>query len=117
MELNVEQIGDVSVVTFKAEALDASNYNDFKASVAPILADHAKVVLDISRMKVVDSSGLGAILSCMRKVKAAGGDLKLLCGMSRPVRMFFELVRIHRIIDIFATVQEAVASFAVRGDD
>jgi anti-sigma B factor antagonist len=58
----------------------------------------------------VDSSGLGAFISCLRKLNGKGGDLKL-CGMSKQVRAVFELVRMHRIFEIFGTTDEAVHAF------
>ena len=111
MELTTEQIGDIRLVTVNDTTLDASNTPDFRAAMAPILRLRAKVVLDISRLTFVDSSGLGAILSCLRTLNAAGGDLRLLCGISKPIRMFFELVRMNGIIEIHNTRQEAIASF------
>lgn len=111
MKVTVEHVGDVSLVVLNDPTLDAGNYNEFKATLAPILAGSSKVILDISQVKFIDSSGLGSVLSCLRKMNAAGGDLKLLCGVSKPVRMFFELVRIHGIIDVLNTREEALRAF------
>jgi len=67
-------------------------------------------VLDLSRLRFVDSSGLGALLSCLRQLTGRGGDLRL-SGMSKPVRALFELVRMHRIFDIYPTKEEAIKAF------
>jgi len=75
-----------------------------------LLETHSKLVIDLGRLRFVDSSGLGAFISCLRKLNAKGGDLKL-CGMQKPVRAVFELVRMHRIFDIYATREEAVRAF------
>jgi PAS domain S-box-containing protein len=56
------------------------------------------------------ASGLGAMLSCLRQLSQKGGDLKL-CGLSRPVRAAFELVRLHRVLDIHATRAQAIGAF------
>ena len=93
------------------EELDASNAGEFKRDIAPVLEANTKLVIDLSRLRFVDSSGLGAFLSCLRKLNAKGGDLKL-CGMSKQVRAVFELVRMHRIFDIYGTREEAVRAFA-----
>jgi anti-sigma B factor antagonist len=66
--------------------------------------------VDLSHLRFVDSSGLGAMLSCLRQLNATGGDLKL-CGMSKAVRAVFELVRMHRIFDIYDTRELAVSAF------
>jgi anti-sigma B factor antagonist len=110
MDFAVDQIGEVTVVTIPVDELDAGNTEDFKRDIAPVLQAGSRLVFDLSGVRFVDSSGLGAMLSCLRQVSARNGDLKL-CGMSAQVRALFELVRMHRIFDIYATREEAVAAF------
>jgi anti-sigma B factor antagonist len=110
MEIAVDKIGDVAVAAIPVEELDASNAGDFKRDMAPLLEAHTKLVIDLGRLRFVDSSGLGAFISCLRKLNGKGGDLKL-CNMSRQVRAVFELVRMHRIFDILGTREEAARAF------
>ena len=110
MEITVDEIEGAAIVTVPVDELDANNAGDFKRDLAPVLVRHARVVLDLSQMRFIDSSGLGAMLSCLRQLSARGGDLKL-CGMSKQVRALFELVRMHRIFDIYGTREEAVRGF------
>jgi anti-sigma B factor antagonist len=111
MDIPVQRTGDVSVATVPVEDLDAGNAADFKRDMTAVADGSQKLVLDLSRLRFVDSSGLGAFISLLRKVNAKGGDLKL-CAMSKPVRAVFELVRMHRVFDILATPDEAVRAFA-----
>jgi anti-sigma B factor antagonist len=94
------------------EELDVSNTGEFKRDIAPVLEANTKLVFDLSRLRFTDSSGLGSFISCLRKVNAKGGDVKL-CGMSPQVRAVFELTRLHRIFDIYSTPEEAVRAFAL----
>jgi anti-sigma B factor antagonist len=110
VQMTVETVGDVAVAAVPVDELDASNAEEFKRDIAPLLEAHAKLVLDMSRLRFVDSSGLGAFISCLRKLNAKGGDLKLF-GMSKQVRAVFELVRMHRIFDILGTREDAVRAF------
>ncbi|OFV90670.1 MAG: anti-anti-sigma factor [Acidobacteria bacterium RIFCSPLOWO2_12_FULL_65_11] len=110
MEIVFDKVGAVAVAAVPVEELDASNAGEFKRDVAPLLEANTKLVLDLSRLRFVDSSGLGAFISCLRKLNAKGGELKL-CGMSKQVRAVFELVRMHRVFDICATSEEAVGAF------
>lgn len=110
MEIAVEKIGDVAIAELPVEELDAGNAAEFKRDIAPLLETHTKLVIDLERLRFTDSSGLGAFISCLRKSNAKGGDLKL-CRMSKQVRTVFELVRMHRIFDIFATREEAIHAF------
>jgi anti-sigma B factor antagonist len=110
MQLDIDKSGEVAIVTLQAEHLDASAAEEFKREMIPILDANHKVVFDMSPLQFVDSAGLGAILSCLRRLSAANGDLKL-CGLTKSVRAVFEISRMHRIFDIFHTRAEAIAAF------
>ena len=110
MEIPVDRIGDVSVAVVPVEELDADNALAFTHAVGPVLETSPKVVLDLSRLRFLDSSGLGAFLGCLHTTQTRGGSLKL-CGMSKPVRAVFELVRAHRVLEIHDTRDEAVRAF------
>lgn len=111
MNLCIEKIGDVAVVVLPGETLDAGNSKEFKNDMGSLLDENKKLVIDMSQMRFVDSSGCGALLSCLRQLNADGGDLKL-CSVSKPVRALFELIRMHRIFSIYNTREEALSSFA-----
>ena len=107
MQIEVEKIGDIAVVSPQAQTLEQTNGPAFKEALAPILAAHTRVVLDFAQVRYIDSTGLAAVLSCLRRLNERDGDLKL-CGLSRPVRTLFELARMHRLFDIFPDREEAV---------
>ena len=113
MELIVETVADmpgVTVVLVPLDRLDAGNANRFKEAMMPHLTDGVKQVIDLSQVRFMDSSGLGALLSCMRRLNSAGGELKL-CNLQKPVRVLMELVRMHRVFDIYETREQAVQAF------
>ena len=110
MELTVDSIGSVTVIQLPVENLDAGNIKAFKRQASPLLEANAKLVFDLAKVQFVDSSGLGALLSCLRQVNAKGGDLKLCC-LTKQVRLIFELVRLHRIFEMFNTREEAAKAF------
>lgn len=110
MKLIQNKFNDVAVVTLSGDLLDASIVGEFKKEMTPVLQSEYRVVLDLNNIQFVDSSGVGAILSCLRTLNAEGGELKI-CSLTKPVRALFELVRMHKIFDIFETRELAVESF------
>ena len=100
-----------AVVSFPVDNLDAGNVKAFRAAIEIVAATHDTLLLDMSRLTFVDSSGLGALLSCLRTMKGKKGQL-LLFGMTKPVRALFELVRMHRIFSICNSQEEALAELA-----
>jgi anti-sigma B factor antagonist len=113
MEMTVDKVGDVAAVAVPVDELDASNASELKRDIAPVLQANTKVVLDLTAVRFMDSSGLGAMLSCLRQLSARKGELKL-CGMSKQVRGAFELVRLRRIFDIYPSQAEAVLAFQAK---
>ena len=109
MEFSVERENGVVLVVIKAERLDANNANTFKRAMEPVLADAREAVLDMGSIRFMDSSGLGALLSCLRRLTASGGALKL-CALQKPVRSVMEMVRMHRVFDIYDTRAQAMAA-------
>ena len=110
MQPTIETIGDVTIVAVNVKELDANNADVFRRALAPVLKDCRKLVLDLEQVQFVDSRGCGAILSCLKQISPAGGDLKL-CQVNRPVRMVFDLIRMHSICEIVNTREEAVQAF------
>ena len=110
MEIPVEKVGDIAIVALPGDHLDAGGSEEFKRDIAPILDANGKVLFDMSALRFVDSAGVGALLSCLRRQSGAGGDLKLF-GLSAPVRAVFDMARMHRIFDLFETKEEALAAF------
>src|ERR1700761_4895083 len=104
---NVDQ---TLIIELQGKALDAHTSKAFRGQVERCLDAQPRVVLDLSKLTFIDSSGLGALLSCLRQVSGSGGDLKL-CSLSSPVRSVFQLVRMHRLFDIHNTREEAIRAF------
>jgi anti-sigma B factor antagonist len=113
MELTTETVDDVTIVVLPGEQLDAGNAKEVKRDIAAVLEPCRKVVFDLRELRFVDSSGLGAILSCLRQLNGKGGELKL-CEMTKPVRALFELVRMHKIFDIYVTKADALRALRQR---
>jgi anti-sigma B factor antagonist len=111
MQLTVDKVGDVTVVTPNAQELDAGNAEDFRQAMDAVLPGSRKLILDLNRVQFVDSRGCGMILSCLKTLAQSAGDLKL-CAVHPMVRTVFELIRLHRICEILPTRDEAVKAFA-----
>lgn len=110
MQLNHELLPEEKgiLIAINSENLDAGNVRAFKEQITPLLSEHKAVLLDMSQLTFVDSSGLGALLSCLRTLHNQNSQLKLF-AMTKPVQALFELVRMHRIFAIYNTREEAVA--------
>jgi anti-sigma B factor antagonist len=68
-----------------------------------------QVVVDLSRVIYVDSSGLAVLIEGMQNVEEYGGKFAL-AGLQETVRSIFELARLDQVFQIFPTVDAALAA-------
>ena len=104
----------VTVAKVHDRQLDAAGAPDFKARVGSRLESGPPLlVLDLSAVEFVDSTGLSAILSAFRRLPADGGRLAL-AGCRKPVIELIKLTRLDRVLRLFDTTEEAVEALAKR---
>jgi len=111
MDFHVEQAEGVTVILPKAEYLDASNSKEFRDRAEALFQPGARVLVDLSPVQFIDSSGCGAILTCLKALNKTGGEMKL-CAITNPVRALFDLVRMNKIVDIHKTRADALQAFS-----
>lgn len=106
MEMTSEYAGDLQIVTVNSTRIDAAAAIQFKDLMREMTAESNKpVVLDLSQVEFVDSSGLGAIVAAM---KFLGKERPLhLSGLTPIVAKVFALTRMDRVFKIFTSVDEA----------
>ena len=111
MEIEKSEINDVLIVRLSGR-LDGENPSRFKKQLNRYIELNPDIILDCTELSYLDSSGLGALLSCLRKTVAKGGDMKL-TGLGSEVLMVLELTRTQKVFSIFKSIPEALASFAM----
>jgi anti-sigma B factor antagonist len=116
MQIEGKKIDDLLVVTPMEKRLDASVAADFKGKIVDwINAGHNRLLLDLSLVDFVDSSGLGAIVSCL-KTLGGNGDL-MICGIKETVMSLFQLTRMNRVFQLFPNQTEALKASARKGPE
>jgi anti-anti-sigma factor len=68
------------------------------------------IILDLSKTKYCDSSGLSAILVANRLCKDTNGTF-ILVGMQPNVQKMIEIAQLDRVLNHFATLSEALSDF------
>ncbi|RFP90733.1 anti-sigma factor antagonist [Rhodobacteraceae bacterium 63075] len=109
MDITCDEQSDMLFARVEAERIDAAAALQFKEAMREIAgaSGAAHVVLDLSRVEFVDSSGLGAIVAVM---KLMGNTKRLdLAGLTPTVDKVFRLTRMDSIFTIHADVADALA--------
>jgi len=108
MDLGHTQTGDVDVLILPIPRLDAENAPEFKAALAALDFGGGPLVADMTRVEFVDSMGIGALLGCMRRQHEKGSTIRLCC-LQPTLGAIFEILKLHRVFEIYETLPEAIA--------
>jgi anti-sigma B factor antagonist len=109
-------MGDVMVLRPSDERLDAANSGSVKNSFVDAVNEGQRAfVIDLSAVDFMDSTGLAALMSCL---KSLGGEGRIvLSEPSDKVRKLFALTRLDRgVFEIYDTTDEALNVFKPQGD-
>ena len=90
--------------------IDAENSSDLLKTFAQWQQQTNLFIFNCAKLDLIDSSGLGAIVSCLRKALERNGELKL-SGLSPKVSMVFELTKASKLFSIFPDTGSAIQSF------
>ena len=108
LQLATRHEGDVAVVSalgevdvFSAPGLDS----ELDALIA---AGNARLVVDLSEVSFLDSTGLGVLVKALKHAREADGWLHLVVTSDR-IRKIFEITGLDASIPIFDTAQDAIA--------
>jgi anti-sigma B factor antagonist len=90
--------------------LVVTNRQEFKQAILDAVEQGAQtVVIDFTRSGYIDSSGLGALVSLSKRIRDAGGDLRL-AGLNDDLRTLFELTRLDQLFPLYVTRADALAT-------
>jgi anti-sigma B factor antagonist len=110
MNVEIMDLEDKTVVSISGRELMAGNVRNFKDAVAQTLESRDKIIIDLGNLEFIDSVGLGALVTCLKRVRQHHGEIKL-CRMSESVQHLFHMVKLERVFQIFDSLDAALASY------
>jgi anti-sigma B factor antagonist len=110
MSFTTHERDDVAVieVSGRFDAQSAPSVADWLENIAATTP--GRVVVDLAEATFLDSSALAVLVRAVKRCRMRGGDVRL-SGVQPSVRLIFELTRLDRAFDMFASEDEAVSSF------
>ena len=107
IECNVRD--GILVVTPQMKRLDASKAPAFKDAIKQqIDQGYHDLVIDFTDVEMVDSSGLGAIVSCLKAVGSRGNVT--IASARGPVSRLLSLTRMDKVFSLYNSADDAVAA-------
>ena len=110
--LKTEIIDNILVVSFQ----DVNRFNilitdTIKEEVKSFFnTPNTKLILDLTGINFIDSSGFGVFLSIMKTANNSYGYFKI-CNINDEVMELFKLLQLHHVFEIYKTREDALKSF------
>lgn len=111
MQMTCKEVDDTLVVTVKDRRIDAAVAVRFKDNMMELTSHPSgRVILDMSNVEFLDSSGLGAVVGSMKQL-GRGRQLDLV-SLTPAVEKVFRITRMDRVFKIFPDVDTALQDIA-----
>lgn len=114
MSFQIEKNDKFTIIKIEAEKLDSNLAPALKSELVVLNTDGVKsIIIDLSKTRYCDSSGLSAILVANRLCKNSNG-LFVLTGLQEPVKKLISISQLDTILNITNTLSEATELFSVK---
>jgi anti-sigma B factor antagonist len=110
-----EVVDGVPVVA-APEEIDITNAPDLRSALQMAAADgHGTLVLDMTKTRFCDSSGIHTLLAAHQRAQSEGGDLLLVMPDPPAALRIFAITGVDRVIPNVTSLDEALARTSVNG--
>lgn len=101
----------ITVLALQGAILGGPEANALNEDLHRLIDEGKKrVIIDLSQVTLMNSSGLGMLIGGYTTMKNNGGELKLAC-LNDNVRKLIEITKLHTIFTPYESVDEAAGSF------
>ena len=112
MKIKTSEKYEAVVIELKGNVMggdDTKNFNELLHKL--IEEDKKQIVVDLSGVKFMNSSGLGMLIGGLTTVKKSEGQLKLAC-VTEKIESLLIITKLITIFESFDSVDDAVKSFS-----
>lgn len=110
MAVRVETKNNLTVCYVDGE-ININSSPDIKKAFDKLISKKTpKIVINLSQVTYVDSSGLATLVEILKNMRSYGGRLRL-TNLCPKIRSLFEITKLEKLFEILAEESEAVSTF------
>ncbi|HLN56513.1 MAG TPA: STAS domain-containing protein [Bacteroidales bacterium] len=110
--INIEKHDKIDIVSFSVSKINALITEDLREELSKVFdISNSKVIIDLSGVHYIDSSGFGCFLSIMKTARNNYGILKF--AKPEPAIMdLFRTLHLHTVFQIYEDIESCMRSFS-----
>jgi anti-sigma B factor antagonist len=110
VEIDITEADDYRVLRPNGD-LDVYTVGSLRDAIGTMIEQETpRIVVDLDQVPFMDSSGLGALMGGVRRLREAGGDLAIACTREQHLKLF-AITGFGEGVSIAPTVEEAAKDF------
>lgn len=102
---------EVAEIMALSGRLDGPNPAILKKKIGEQLRRSNRIIIDLSRVSFIDSTGLGVLVGALKKAISRNGDIRLV-SPTEEVRMLMEITRADRVFLVYPSQELALKSYS-----
>ena|SRR5689334_12385434 len=107
LEISENTLSEKSVLLYIVGRLNATSTQKLKTKLKQLVdGNKAELILDMSGVSFIDSSGLASLVSGLKYAREHGGWLKL-AGVNQQVASIFKMTLLDRVFELYPSVEAA----------
>lgn len=110
VKMTPEDREGICVLTCEGPLSIGTGTDGFNSAFGEWIGKGRGIVLDLSRVTYMDSTGLASVVAASRKAEERGQAMKLVLAPDGATRNAFSITQLDRILDVFGDVESALAS-------
>lgn len=110
MEIKERLLEGIRILDLEGSLVAGEPCQLLREKVAVALDTKPRIVLNLSGVDYIDSSGLGMLVNCFTTLERSGGGMRILSPSARDMELMV-LTKLATVFEVFNDEQEAVNSF------
>ena len=111
MKIVDKQMDNAYVLDLSGELMGGTDFDTFRTVIDKAIEnEQVNVVIDMTKVTWMNSSGLGMMISALTSLRSSGGDIRL-ANMSERLRRPMEITKLDSVFREFSSVEQAVKSY------
>lgn len=111
MNYNIDERYNSVVIELKGKVMGGPDAETFREELHSLIdQDKLNVIVDLSKVKFMNSSGLGILIGGLTTMRNAGGDFKI-CGATDKIESLLMVSQLIKVFDHYDTLEDAIAAY------
>jgi len=100
MAVDITMVNEYTKIMINTERLDVFSMEEMKEDIANNIEGKSKVMIDLSKVDFLDSSGLSVLIGVLKKMNKIKNSSFILCGLTTQPNELMQITQLNNVFNI-----------------